>query len=286
MIDFFTSSGVVASDRELYTASTFARSSLLHLQEIGRLTALRPHVSSRVGLSSLLFVVVESGSGTLTYAGGEHELGPDSCAFIDCRRPYRHQTDEQDLWTIRWCHFFGPTASAIYDKYRERGGRPAFAPASTEEMRGLLDQLTATARSSDYMRDMLINEQLARLLRLVMEQSWHPEDKVLPSKRASVMEVRQYLDEHYAERIALDELAASFFISKYYLAHSFKEQFGVTINAYLQSVRVTHAKQLLRFTGKTIDEIAAEVGLPDPAYFSRLFKKVEGVAPSAYREQW
>ena len=136
------------------------------------------------------------------------------------------------------------------------------------------------------MRDMLINEQLSTLIRLLMAESWHPEDKALPSKRVSVLEVKKYLDENYASDLTLDSLASQFYISKHYLSHSFKDQFGMTINNYLLSVRITHAKQLLRFSSKTVEDIGYEVGIGAPAYFCRVFKEVEGVSPSIYREQW
>ena len=64
------------------------------------------------------------------------------------------------------------------------------------------------------------------------------------------------------------------------------EQYGMSINAYLTSLRITHAKQLLRFTDKTVEEIGLECGLGALHYFSRVFKEVEGVAPSVYRSQW
>ena len=77
----------VSSDRVLYTASSFARFSLLHLQEIGSLEAKRSHTSERSGLQSFLFIMVTSGSGALTYGGKEYSLSTDSCVFIDCRHP-------------------------------------------------------------------------------------------------------------------------------------------------------------------------------------------------------
>jgi hypothetical protein len=118
MDKFFTNnkSKIVDSDRVLYTASPFARSSLFHLQEIGRLEALKPHVSSRSDLQSYLFIIVEKGSGMLKYNGREYELTKGSCVFIDCRKPYSHQPDPDDLWTLSWCHFYGPTVASIYNK--------------------------------------------------------------------------------------------------------------------------------------------------------------------------
>ena len=278
----------VSSDRILYTASSFARTSLLHLQEIGNLRAIKPHTSSRSNLRSFLFFIVEEGSGKLKYEGKDYDLGEHSCVFIDCRKPYSHTTSETSLWQLSWCHFYGPSLSAIHNKYCERGGRPAFIPAddTRERMVETLNTLISTARSSDYMRDMKINEQLSKLLTLIMSESWHPEDRTSAPKRASVSEVKEYLDQHYAERVSLDELSTQFFIDKYYLAKTFKNQFGLPISTYLQNIRITKAKQLLRFSEKTVEEIGYEVGLGNPAYFSRLFKSIEGVSPSKYREQW
>ena len=288
MNKFFTSKpSIVSSDRVLYTPSAFARSSLLHLQECGSLTALKPHTSSRENLASFLFFSVVSGEGTLVYGGREFKLEPGSCVFIDCRKPYSHST-EKHLWTISWCHFNGPAMGSVYDKYVERGGRPTLYPTteSLEEIKGVLDRLLTTARSSDYMRDMLINEQLSTLIRLIMSYSWHPEDKKAAPKRTSVAEVKEYLDQHYAEKIVLDELSSRFFIDKYYMAKTFKSQFGLSISTYIQNIRITKAKQLLRFSEKTVEEIGYEVGMDNPAYFSRVFKNVEGVSPKTYREQW
>lgn len=50
--------------------------------------------------------------------------------------------------------------------------------------------------------------------------------------------------------------------------------------------RITRAKQLLRFTDMTVDEIGAAVGMGDANYFSRTFRKVEGISPSEYRKRW
>ena len=66
----------------------------------------------------------------------------------------------------------------------------------------------------------------------------------------------------------------------------FRETYGTTIIAYLEQLRITKAKNLLRFSDMTVDEIAYRVGLKDANYFSRLFKKVEGMTPSQYRRLW
>nr|MCR5202608.1 hypothetical protein [Lachnospiraceae bacterium] len=84
--------GIVSSNRILYTASDFAKQSLMYLQEIGELVANKPHKSSRDNLSSFLFFIVESGSGKLYYEGEETELEEGDAVFINCSKGYSHET--------------------------------------------------------------------------------------------------------------------------------------------------------------------------------------------------
>ena len=110
---FISTLATVSSDRVIYTASSFARNSLLYLQEIGELKALMEHTSSRSDLQSYLFFTVVSGSGSLIYGEKEYEIQPSSCVFIDCRKPYSHTTGIDDLWTLRWIHFYGHSCKPL-----------------------------------------------------------------------------------------------------------------------------------------------------------------------------
>ena len=284
----------VTSNRIIYTPSTFARSALIHLQETGTLQATHPHKNERSGLSSCLFFTVLSGDGRLTYDGETYALHSGDCVFIDCKKPYSHETgsstseetENEKLWSLQWVHFYGPNMGAIYRKYQERGGKPVFQTNQLHSYRKILDKLYIIASSSDYVRDMRIHEKLSSLLILLMEDAW---DELQVNQIASVsldiQRVRDYLDANYREKITLDDLAARFFINKYYLMKLFKDRYGVTINAYLNQVRVTWIKQQLRFTDKTVEALAAELQI-EPAYLSRLFKKIEGVSPTRFRKSW
>lgn len=191
-----------------------------------------------------------------------------------------------ELWSLRWCHFYGPTAASIYSKYCERGGRPVFKPSDSQPILTVLERLDCAARGSDYMRGMRINQYLSELMVEVMRESWHPEEAINAPKKMSVVDIKEYLDQNYSSRITLDELSTHFYINKYYLTRVFKEQYGQSITAYMTFLRITHAKQLLRFSDKTVEEIGLECGLGQLHYFSRVFKEIEGVPPSVYRSQW
>lgn len=277
---------LVQSDRIIYTPSPFARSNLIHLQEIGELQARRPHASQRENLASYLCFVVLSGSGELEYEGAQMPLEAGDFVFLDCRLPYRHRTSHQ-LWRLKWVHFYGPNMAAIYKKYRERGGRPCCHARRFDAFAALLDELRAIAGSDDYLRDMHIYEKLTALLTLLMEESWQPgAGHHAGSKRQNMQKIKEYLDAHYAEKLTLDALAERFYINKFYLARVFKEQFGASINGYLLQLRITHAKRLLRFTDWPIERIGQECGMSDANYFSRAFKKIEGITPGQFRRQW
>ena len=289
----------VKTNRIIYTPSDFAKANLIHLQEVGELQAQKPHTSRRKNLSSYLFFMVLSGEGTLEYGGEIFPLKQGDCAFVDCHKAYAHSCAET-LWRLKWVHFYGPNMGGIYGKYVERGGRAALTPVNGAVYERLVDEIYAIASSDANIKDMQIYEKLTSLLTLLMEQSYStPEGmgedgksqhKNVPHKNAvkrqNLQAVKEYLDENYHSKISLDMLAERFYVNKFYLTRIFKEQFGESITGYLLQVRITQAKQRLRFTDKSIEEIAHECGMHDANYFSRMFKKVEGVTPGEFRRIW
>lgn len=281
-------SNLVSTSRILYTASSFAKGNLIYLQEIGTLKAQKAHISKRDNLSSYLFFIVSSGEGTITYEGNTYKLKSGDCVFIDCRKGYSHQTSK-NLWELSWVHFYGPTMHQIYEKYIERGGTATFHPESLDEYKALLNNIYSIAESDDYVRDMIIYEKLISLLTLLMKESWNPDSSrksQIPQKRQNLQEIKEYLEANFKEKITLDDLEKKFYINKFYLTRIFKEQFGISINSYCLQVRITHAKQLLRFSSLSIEEISIECGMNDANYFSRMFKKIEGISPREYRSIW
>jgi len=280
---------VVVSDRVLYTASSFAKNSLMYLQEIGSLSARKEHTSKRKSLDSYLFFIVESGSGILKYDGVEYQLCAGDIVFIDCRRAYSHTTKNDDLWSLRWIHFDGPGMFPIYEKYIARGGKPVIHGVDESvinRLTGIHSDIAQTLVSEDYVKDMKINEGICSVLTLLMELSWNPTDENVSHQKKDILSVRTYINEHFTDKITLEFLADNFFINKYYLTRVFKEQYGVSINTYIQQLKITKAKQLLRFSDLPIEQIAADCGIEDSNYFSRMFKKVEGVSPIIYRHTW
>lgn len=275
----------VDCERIFYTASPFARSSLLYLQEMGREKTLPAHTFDRGNMQSWLFFVVRKGSGSFSYRGKKYALREGSCAFIDCGEPYTYSMDTDD-WEICWVCFSGQPVMLVYDKYCEQGGRPVFMPEDLTGVRRIWSNLMDIAKVSDSLTDMKINAYLSDLLAFVMDEASLPEKVKGTTKGVSVEAVREYIDENYASQIELDDLAERFGIDKGYLSKTFKKQVGQSIIEYTRVARINKAKELLRFTDQTLDEIGKAVGIAPGRYLSEVFKAVEGMVPSDYRKQW
>ena len=104
-----------------------------------------------------------------------------------------------------------------------------------------------------------------------------------PSNRQCAA-VRQYIDQHYKENITLDLLAEQASINKYYLAHAFKREYGVSPINYLIACRIREGKRLLAETDHSLSQIAAVLGFSSSSYFSQRFRSAEGISPTEYRK--
>lgn len=98
-----------------------------------------------------------------------------------------------------------------------------------------------------------------------------------------VDKIINYMAENYMENITLQQLADYSQISPSYLGNIFNKVMGASTIEYLINIRITKAKSLLK-DGLTISEISKLVGFNDIFYFSKAFKKREGISPSQYIE--
>lgn len=95
--------------------------------------------------------------------------------------------------------------------------------------------------------------------------------------------IKRFLDDHYSDAIDLDMLAEQNHISKYYLAHSFQREFGVSPMNYLMQRRMREARHLLANTNHHLSDIGFMLGFSSQSYFSQCFHRLVGVTPRQYR---
>jgi transcriptional regulator GlxA family with amidase domain len=100
----------------------------------------------------------------------------------------------------------------------------------------------------------------------------------------TIVQAQQWLQEHLANPAAMSELARQLGLSTRTLGRRFKQATGLSPQAYLQSLRINGARELLRHSNLSIGEIAWQLGLQDVSYFSQLFRRHCGVSPLRYRE--
>ncbi len=273
------------SDRVLATPSSYARKHYLYVQEIGTLTSMEPHVSKRQNLSSYLFLTVRKGEGYLTYQGRRHFIQAGDCIYINCQNQYAHESTAEHPWTLMWVHFNGNGADEFYETYRRQERDFLFRPTDTTPFTERLAALYALMHSKPSLMELCAHRYLTDLVTLCFTEN-KPGQAEGASPSPKLIQVRQYLEEHYMERICLEDLSTLFFISKYHLSREYKKNYGITIGNDLTARRVSHAKSLLRFSDSPVEEIALLCGFSEAGYFIRTFKKTEGMTPLEYRRKW
>lgn len=98
-----------------------------------------------------------------------------------------------------------------------------------------------------------------------------------------VLKVYDYVETHLHERIRLDGMARELGMSKTYLCGLFKRETGTTIGAYIESRRISTAKDLLAYTEYSILDISNYLAFSSISHFGSVFRKTEGMSPRAYR---
>ena len=153
---------------------------------------------------------------------------------------------------------------------------------------GLADdprELWDLTRRADLAEDFLARARLQGCLIRLLAEALVRMDKTtsVPDdpRRALVGQVREYLDLHFREHVTLDDLARMVRCTPNYLNGLFQQMIGSPIHRYILDRRLELAEKLLG-RGKPVKEAAFEAGFKDPLYFSRVFRRRRGLAPSRY----
>lgn len=104
--------------------------------------------------------------------------------------------------------------------------------------------------------------------------------------RKEVAEAKSFVRNHMKEELQVAEIAAMVNMSGSYFSHVFKKEEGISFVEYVYRVRMEHARYLLESSDLKVNEIADEVGIFNPNYFSTQFKKSVGQSPLEYRQAW
>ncbi len=273
------------SNRIIPTPSHYAKEHYLYVQEVGTLQSLEPHISKRQNLNSYLFFVVLDGNGIVSYEGRIHPISAGDCIWLDCTRPYSHESSADAPWSLMWVHFNGRAATDYYEMFEQQGNAFLFRPRNLVLFTDTLSQLYQTQLDKSSFMELLSNKYITDLITLCFTESRteHSGEYSIPEK---LNQIHTYLEEHYGERITLEKLSSQFFISKYHLSREYRKTFGSTLLNDLTAKRISHAKSMLRFSSDSIESIAQNCGFQDAGYFIKVFRKSEGMTPLEYRRKW
>jgi AraC-like DNA-binding protein len=147
----------------------------------------------------------------------------------------------------------------------------------------LKEQEERRSQHIPYLQTLLI--QLFIEMNRVQEISREPIAPESSEKQLKVYEIIDYLHAHYADKLTLEQLSETFFISSTYLCRLFKQTTGFTIIEYLNYTRIKEAQRLLQSTDAQVTTIAENTGFDSIAHFGRVFKQIVNRSPLQYRKQ-
>ncbi len=149
-------------------------------------------------------------------------------------------------------------------------------PVSADEVKRVLERVThaVVARRAQTERSPQVSG-----AQLPVETRYRPQAPSAPRLQAAVAHVAK----HYLRPIPESEVALLCNMSPSRFCRQFKAAFDVTFVEYLANYRMQQAKRLLTNPAMPVADVAAAVGFNDPSYFTRVFRKQEGVSPSEYR---
>lgn len=143
-------------------------------------------------------------------------------------------------------------------------------------------------RKKDQLHHSLLKTQINALAGLVISLYWEqqaPSDDKLSRSEAVTKAFREALGLHFILFKRPSEYAQKLNLSTAYLNECVKNVTGYSVSYHIQQRVVLEAKRLLHHSGRSLKEIAATLGYDDYTYFSRLFTKVSGMAPLAFRNK-
>lgn len=145
-------------------------------------------------------------------------------------------------------------------------------------------QIATAWEADNHLSQLSVLTTLLHILIQLHQRSHNDRQTQYSSINKAVLQVMDYINDHIHEPFTMDDLCGHLHFSKYYLCHTFKSTTGVTILQYMNQQRVNRAKNLLLSTDDPMSHIAHTLGYGGHAQFTRTFKKLTGMSPSAFRK--
>jgi AraC family transcriptional regulator, arabinose operon regulatory protein len=233
----------------------------------------------RAGAGQTILIMCADGAGWCELDGVRHEVAAGQLLLIPTRAPHRYYADATDPWSIWWLHVAGADVGDLVE---------AIGLTVRKPVASLSDPLAAFALVESICDSLERDETWANLI-AAAGAGWSLMARLAAERQRRsgdtepLQLVQDHLREHLTAPVRLPELAELAGFSTSHFSARFRAFTGYSVIEYVKRLRMARARQLLITSDRTIAEIAAAVGYPDPFYFSRVFHTVNGVSPSTFR---
>lgn len=253
--------------------------------DIGWYPAARYHYCERPqGAAEHILIYCTRGEGWYAIGPVHHTLSAGEALLLPAGLPHVYAAAEQDPWSIHWVHFTGLEGDFFAKMPPEQTHKLAVAPECGAKVEALFHECYGSLWGGFVLPRLVYGSKLVHHL---LAELIYNNPAFSPSLRTSRFHSLEptfaYLVENLHSSLTLADMAVHAGLSESQFSHLFKQQTGHSPLAYFIHLKMQHACSLLAMTPLSIKQVAQEVGYADSYYFSRLFKKITGVAPTAYR---
>ncbi|MBB6669123.1 AraC family transcriptional regulator [Cohnella nanjingensis] len=270
-----------------YMAGELSQSHLtrgLYVSDIGYFPRARHHYRERPeGSNAHILIYCVEGEGWVETNGKPAAVTERQLVAIPANVPHRYGASSDSPWSIYWVHLQGEYVADYMKLFGLDGGAVRLPAGAFSAWTDGFEKCYRLLSGKPYSMpaQVLVSLTMGELLGNVgMSAEGSARDRKRETDLAGAI---RFLNDRLAESVSLAELAAHTGISKQHLVYLFNQETGFPPIEYFLRLKMQKAGQLLCLTGLTVKEIAAAVGIGDPYYFSRLFKKLMGASPAHYR---
>jgi AraC-like DNA-binding protein len=252
--------------------------------DIGYFPKAKWHYFERqAGSPQLILILCVQGRGWVKFDRQEYSVTPDQLLIIRPNQPHSYGADSNEPWSIYWCHAAGSVARKFGEDFFAGNASPVLEIGDYPRLVALFTEMLGDLEQGYGINHLLpASSALSHLLGLVWKFSRHQGNGAIDST-LRLRQVAEYLRQIPEKAVAIGALAEMANLSVSHFCALFKRVTGSPPIEYCLQMKVQRACELLDTTGQSIKSIASQVGFSDPLYFSRIFRKVHGISPKAYR---
>ncbi|MEG1580392.1 MAG: AraC family transcriptional regulator [Bacteroidaceae bacterium] len=263
-------------------------SAILHITDIGYYPKAKHHYRVRTEpIAQFVFIYCVEGRGWYRVGDETFEVKANEYFILPAGVPHAYASDEKELWTIYWIHFKGKLASYFAKQCLSPQTVTPNVHSRISNRIDLFEEIFRTLEMG-YSHENLLYSSSAFYHYLGTLRYLQQYRNALPCTTESndiITAAIHFMRENIEKKLSLNTIAQHIGYSPSHFSVLFHKRTGYAPLAYLNQLKIQQACHLLDFTDMKVNQVCYKIGIEDPYYFSRLFRKTMGVSPSKYKEQ-